>query len=73
MSDTFYQHEHGRWMCINEGDAYDTMKQHPGETIYLYDRDPDGKTVNIRQYWASTMPDTNKITSIRNGKIRTKA
>lgn len=68
--DTVWDYEHGRWLCLTRGDAYDIMDKHPGDTIYLYDRDENGKMTNLRLFFASWMTQSLHMPTIAGGKIR---
>ena len=66
----YWEHETGRWMCNSVIDAQSTVEEHPGDTVYIYDRDRNGKQTNIHQYWSPQMPDTRKQRIVKGGKIR---
>jgi len=65
-----YDYKHGRWLCSDVGLAYDCARDHAGDSVYLYDRDKDGKMVNIREYW-SPKKDNTKPSTVVNGRLRT--
>lgn len=67
----YWEHERGRWLCSNTSDAAKMVLEHPGDTVYLYDRDlGTGKMVNIRMYWSAQMPDLRRGKIIKGGKLR---
>jgi len=72
IDEPLYEHEHGRWMCPTDNDAYNIIEKHPGDPVYRYDRDKNNHIINIRAFWNPNMPDTHKLPTIRNGKIRKK-
>lgn len=68
----FYEQERGRWLCPDETTALETAEKHPGDFVYVYDRQDNGAITNIRKYWAPTDPDTNKLQGIKRGKVQWK-
>ncbi len=64
-----WDYEHGRWLCANTSIAYTCMKQHEGDTIYTYERDHNGHMINLRLFYSTYVPEKQKWTTIRNGRL----
>ena len=61
-----YDHATGRWLCKDMTQVQWCYAEGDYHNVYLYDRDADGKMVNIRKV---DPPDENPIQGIKNGKI----
>jgi hypothetical protein len=72
LDESFYEYHKGRWMCPNDGSAFDIMEKHPGDPIYTFERDKDDHIINIVPFWTPSMPEKteDKLPNIRNGKMR---
>ena len=67
----YFDKSHRYWLCADESIASQCVDDHPGDTVMLFDRsEGEGKMCNIRVYWSSSMPDTNKLPSIKRGRLR---
>jgi hypothetical protein len=65
----YYDYPHGRWMCRTLADAIQTMQEHEGDTIFLYDRDRDGFQINIRRYYDSSMDKPPCFKHVKHGRL----
>ena len=68
-NEPIYDHEHGRWLCANHAIAELCALKHEGDYIYTYDRDDNGKMINI-ELAHDPHSDKRKPPKIRGGRIQ---
>jgi hypothetical protein len=67
--DCYWDYTKGCWFCYSISDAINVMQKHPCETIMLFDRDKNGKTVNIRLYYEQGMDKPPSFKHVKHGQL----
>ena len=69
-TEPIHEWEKGRWLCADTGMAHQCAIDHPGDYVFTYDRDNNGRMIDVTAFWTPRDPDTAKRpASIQNGKI----
>lgn len=46
-TEPIFDYKNGRWLCSDHSMAVDCAYLHPGEYVYTYERDHEGKMIHI--------------------------